>query len=62
MSDDTTDLLCAHCNKTFAAFLRDLAEKNAKVVCPSCGKPQPPKAVEQVVGARPVKKTSERRA
>jgi endogenous inhibitor of DNA gyrase (YacG/DUF329 family) len=38
MSDQTTDVLCPHCNKTFAAFLHELAEKNAKVVCPNCGK------------------------
>ena len=56
MSDDTQDLLvCAHCNKTFAAFLKDLAEKNAKVVCPSCGKDQPPKVGKPVAKARPAK-------
>jgi hypothetical protein len=32
------ELLCPHCNETFAAFLEDLAEKNLKVVCPNCGK------------------------
>jgi len=53
---DTTDLLCPHCNRTFSAFLRDLAEKNAKVVCPSCGKAQPPKTAKPAVGRRAVKK------
>jgi len=38
MSDKKTDLLCPHCNATFAAFLKDLAAKNLKVVCPTCGK------------------------
>jgi predicted Zn finger-like uncharacterized protein len=37
MSDQSIDLLCPHCNATFATFLKELAEKNAKVVCPSCG-------------------------
>jgi predicted Zn finger-like uncharacterized protein len=47
MNGEATDLLCPHCNATFAAFLHDLAEKNARVVCPSCGKEhgsKPPKA------------------
>ncbi|MGA9897497.1 MAG: hypothetical protein WBQ09_05295 [Terriglobales bacterium] len=56
MSDDTTDLLCPHCNATFTAFLHELADQNAKVVCPCCGKAQP-KAAQAVAGARPVKKT-----
>ena len=37
MSDDQIDLLCGHCNQTFSTFLHELAEKNAKVVCPNCG-------------------------
>ncbi len=37
MSTDSIDLLCKHCSQTFSAFLHDLAEKNAKVVCPNCG-------------------------
>ncbi|SPF36459.1 hypothetical protein SBA1_1520001 [Candidatus Sulfotelmatobacter kueseliae] len=55
MSDDTTDLLCPHCNATFTAFLHELADQNAKVVCPCCGKAQPPKAAKPVAGG-PVKK------
>jgi len=56
MSDDTQDLLvCAHCNQTFANFLKDLAEKNAKVVCPSCGQDQPPDACKPAARARPAK-------
>ena len=37
MGTDQIDLLCGHCNHTFATFLHELAEKNAKVVCPNCG-------------------------
>jgi len=37
-----------------------MADHNAKVVCPSCGKApdgKPAKAAKPVVGARPVKRT-----
>jgi hypothetical protein len=37
MSDDQIDLWCGHCNQTFSTFLHELAEKNAKVICPKCG-------------------------
>jgi transcription elongation factor Elf1 len=60
MSDDSIDLLCKHCGQTFSAFLHEMADKNAKVVCPSCGKAHdcnPPKAAKPVARARPVKKT-----
>ena len=39
MSDDKIDLLCNHCGQAFSAFLHQMEEHNAKVVCPSCGKP-----------------------
>jgi len=39
MSDETIDLLCKHCGQAFSAFLHHMEEHNAKVVCPSCGKP-----------------------
>jgi hypothetical protein len=58
MSTNSIDLLCPHCNETFAAFLQDLAEKNLKVVCPSCGKDhdvKPP--AKPVKGSPPAKKT-----
>jgi DNA-directed RNA polymerase subunit RPC12/RpoP len=58
MDQETTNLLCNHCNKTFEAFLHDLAEKNAKVVCPSCGQTHTPNdASKPVARARPPKKT-----
>jgi endogenous inhibitor of DNA gyrase (YacG/DUF329 family) len=60
MNDETTDLLCPHCGQTFSAFLHEMADHNAKVVCPSCGKApdgKPAKAAKPVVGARPVKRT-----
>ncbi len=37
MSKDSIDLLCNHCGQTFSAFLHQMADKNAKVVCPHCG-------------------------
>ncbi|MGA3195604.1 MAG: hypothetical protein ABSD39_11440 [Terriglobales bacterium] len=38
-TEDTLDNLCKHCGKTFSAFLHQMEEHNAKVTCPSCGKP-----------------------
>jgi len=37
MGDDQIDLLCEHCGQALSAFLHEIAEKNAKVVCPNCG-------------------------
>ena len=36
MSPDAIDLLCEDCGQTFSAFLHEMADKNAKVVCPNC--------------------------
>jgi predicted RNA-binding Zn-ribbon protein involved in translation (DUF1610 family) len=30
-------VVCNSCGHAFAAFLRDMAEQNTKVVCPACG-------------------------
>jgi DNA-directed RNA polymerase subunit RPC12/RpoP len=60
MSTDSIDLLCKHCGQTFSAFLHEMAEKNAKVVCPSCGKRhdcKPATAAKAGTGARSIKKT-----
>jgi hypothetical protein len=38
MSDKKIDVVCKNCGQAFSAFLRDMAEHNAKVVCPNCGK------------------------
>ena len=60
MSDEKVDLLCAGCGQTFSAFLHEMADHNAKVVCPSCGRRhdgEPPKAAEPVAGAQSVKGT-----
>jgi len=38
MSDKKTDVVCKNCGQAFSAFLRDMAEHNAKVTCPNCGK------------------------
>jgi hypothetical protein len=38
MSHETIDLLCDHCGQTFSAFLHEMADQNAKVVCPKCRK------------------------
>ena len=49
-SNETVDALCEHCGKTFSAFLHEMAEKNAKVVCPNCreGDCRPAKAGPRV--------------
>jgi len=60
MSKDSIELLCNHCGQTFSAFLHQMADKNAKVVCPNCGGNhdcKPPRAAKPVAGARSVKKT-----
>ena len=60
LSNDSIDLLCNHCGQTFSAFLHQMADKNAKVVCPNCGENhdcKPPEAAKPVAGVRPVKKT-----
>jgi uncharacterized Zn finger protein len=46
MTEENTDELCKDCGPTFAAFLErmaehnkeQIAERNAKVACPTCGK------------------------
>ena len=38
MSNDTIEALCNHCGQAFSAFLHEMADKNAKVVCPNCRK------------------------
>ena len=39
ISDDSIELLCNRCGKTFSAFLHQMEEQNAKVVCPDCSDP-----------------------
>jgi DNA-directed RNA polymerase subunit RPC12/RpoP len=38
MSEPTIEVLCKNCGQTFTAFLKEMADKNADVTCPSCGK------------------------
>ena len=40
MADEKAEISCAHCGAAFSAFLHEIAEHNAQVVCPSCGKAQ----------------------
>ena len=60
MSAEKIDVLCNHCGQAFSAFLHEMADHNAKVTCPSCGKihdGKPPKTAQSVARARPIKKT-----
>jgi hypothetical protein len=36
MPEETIDALCDHCGQAFSAFLHEMADQNAKVVCPNC--------------------------
>jgi hypothetical protein len=59
MSNDTIEALCNHCGQTFSAFLREMADQNAKVVCPDCRQTKdckPAKAAQPVARARSTKK------
>jgi hypothetical protein len=59
-SGDSIELLCNHCGKTFSAFLHEMADQNAKVVCPDCRETpdcKPAKTPRKAAGARSVKKT-----
>jgi DNA-directed RNA polymerase subunit RPC12/RpoP len=60
MSDEI-DMLCERCGQTFSAFLHEMADKNAKVLCPKCQSSRDcdsPKAAEPVTGARSVRRIS----
>jgi len=61
MSDETTDVLCAHCGQTFSAFLQAMADHNAKAICPSCGKPHDgkPANAAQPIGTVPSAKKNQ---
>jgi DNA-directed RNA polymerase subunit RPC12/RpoP len=37
MGEPATEILCKNCGQTFSAFLQEMADKNAEVVCPCCG-------------------------
>jgi len=55
--EDSIDVLCNHCGQTFSAFLHQMADKNAKVVCPNCqgGDCRPAKAVSEGSPRKPKK-------
>jgi hypothetical protein len=36
MGQPTVEVLCQNCGQTFTAFLKNMADKNARVVCPHC--------------------------
>ena len=38
MTSEKTEVLCKHCGQALSAFLQEMQEHNAKVVCPTCGK------------------------
>jgi hypothetical protein len=58
VSNETIDTLCNHCGQAFSAFLHQMADQNAEVVCPKCRENRDckPGKAKPVAGARPVKK------
>jgi Zn finger protein HypA/HybF involved in hydrogenase expression len=60
MSDEI-DMLCEKCGQTFSAFLHEMADKNAKLLCPKCRESRDcnsPKAAEPVTGTRSIGRIS----
>jgi len=51
MGSDQLDVLCKHCGQAFSTFLHQMEEQNAKVTCPSCGKPHEPEPPAKGAGA-----------
>jgi DNA-directed RNA polymerase subunit RPC12/RpoP len=59
VGDDSIEALCNRCGKTFSMFLHEMADQNAKVVCPDCGAAvdcEPVKDAEPAAGRRPIRK------
>jgi DNA-directed RNA polymerase subunit RPC12/RpoP len=59
VSNDSIEHLCNHCGKTFSTFLHEMADQNAKVVCPNCRENsdcKPKKGVQPGSEARPATK------
>jgi len=38
MNDDENNVFCKGCGEALTTFLREMADHNAEVVCPHCGK------------------------
>ena len=36
-NESAIDVFCKHCGQTFSTFLKEMAEKNYKAMCPCCG-------------------------
>jgi DNA-directed RNA polymerase subunit RPC12/RpoP len=61
MTNDSTEVSCDRCGQTFSAFLHQMRDQNAEVVCPNCRERldcNPPKDAKPAAGAGPVKKTN----
>jgi len=59
MSGEKTDLFCPNCGQAFTVFLKEMADHNAKAICPSCGKPvdvQPPNVGKPIGTEQSVKR------
>jgi hypothetical protein len=59
MPEETIDALCDRCGQAFSAFLHEMADKNSKVVCPTCRENvdcDPPPVREPVTKNRVIKR------
>jgi len=59
MPEETIEALCNRCGQTFSAFLHEMADQNAKVVCPNCRENadcDPPQARKPVTKKQVIKK------
>ena len=52
MNEPAVDVLCKHCGQTFSAFLKEMAEKNFKAMCPCCGEHTEYSATDASLGLR----------
>jgi DNA-directed RNA polymerase subunit RPC12/RpoP len=58
-SNETIGVVCNHCGQAFSTFLQEMADQNAKVVCPNCRETvdcKPVQAAQAAARQQPVKK------
>jgi DNA-directed RNA polymerase subunit RPC12/RpoP len=56
MSEQTIDVLCHKCGQTFSAFLHQMEDQNAKVVCPDCSKNEDCEPIQNPPSGQPIRK------
>ena len=51
MNQDNLEVLCRHCGETLTTFLKEMSDRNSKVVCPACGQIHEPGPAEAHSGS-----------